>query len=510
MPGPDEELEEEYVAVRNSLLHSVPTLSRFEAHTLQAQRQGSGVSGGSLGSRHSDASDAGIRRSKGRADGTKMEGMAGFKLAGLQAIAANRMQNPHYQRGVGLFDDDQDDESLDGGDDDSEEAIESFDTWLYRWATEWPVYDHGAYSALARIAMQYLGQRTDPADLMKDRHSETAQTQEYILDTDRIMSGTYIREILHGKDGEKVSNPAERMRFALPRFLTEKQALKYTSMVQTDEIALGQDIEFFGAEGSVNMKPGRMTSPYHDMFELRTREFLWKRLRVEQRGSALSCWVLIALSVLSAVESVVILALVGLEARTAGTVHVFNGLVSAIVMFIFGCVGVFSALSFHESLLRFTMTGALWTLSVLTPFLFSTSFDLHEQHQECTPSEANHVSGLGCKTELQRGTTLVVFITLAIIGCFCISYTCSLVIDSINDTTRLTDSLLVLRFFNYRHNLLRNRLDDKFGVQKFGRGGIFRTYHNISPAYASGKGLSMEDTKLGAVDETVDEPIVGR
>eukprot|EP01061_Rhynchopus_euleeides_P045158 TRINITY_DN8018_c0_g1_i2.p1 TRINITY_DN8018_c0_g1~~TRINITY_DN8018_c0_g1_i2.p1 ORF type:complete len:341 (+),score=132.61 TRINITY_DN8018_c0_g1_i2:150-1172(+) len=339
-----------------------------------------------------------------------------------------------------------------------------------------------------------------------------------MLDADRILAGNYLREAKKC-DNEMLKKlrdmqDTESRHISLPRFLTAKQMGKCTDLMRHREVVLWPD----EADEEARKMPMHSNAPYHDMYTIRTREFLWQRLRVEQRDASMSCFILGLLCVFCEIVGIIILGLAASEAAEAVNILNANGIVAACVIIISSLVAGLGAVTYTETLLRMGMTGALWTLSLLTPLLFSTAFDLDQKHEGCTPSQRDYSPGNGCESLLGKSTAFVVFVSIAILLCFCQAYSCSLLVDSINDTTRLTDSLLLLRYFNSRHGVLRSKFDAKemskstsgevrFCTPWFGEGGVFGTYNNMSPAYASSAGLSRESTKLEG--RPSGDPIVG-
>ena len=479
------------------------------------------------------------------------------------------------------------------------------EAWQSDWATRWPVYSHSSYNDLARTIMLRFGSREDIVGSVRSSAgtsagNETAITQQYILDVDRILSGTYLRRVKRkekppaadkaeadagkekdkGKEADKdkdaakeadgdtdkansvgrrphgspTSAPAhaysargssrgggslrlprlgsqkassgrlvERMLnimqadsradkkkaragpdvrvHSLPRYVTPGQGSRYANMRKFSEVAFGRDMVNKKADHSVKMaSPAPACATYCDTLELRTCEFLWERLRTEQRSGAIGCFVLMALSLLATVTASVVMGFAAQsrhETRLSYVIFI-NGLMVGVVQILFGILGLFGAILHQETYIRWTNTGGLLTLALLTVLLFSCCSMIHDTSLTCDPKDwyAADPAGPSCRAETEHFVTLLVFTALSILNSFFIVYTCDLQIDSLNDSTKVQDSLLLLKYFNYRHAILRDRLDATFGVQKFGRGGQYRTFNNISPAYAAAKGLSLEHTKL--------------
>ena len=131
-------------------------------------------------------------------------------------------------------------------------------------------------------------------------------------------------------------------------------------------------------------------------------------------------------------------------------------------------------------------------MSVLTTLLYSEVSYLRENDEECSPAIQNNASTSygGCGKDRDQIIALLFVVAAAVFTSFITSFVCNLVLDSINDNTKLADTLLVFRYFNYRAEKLSVRNAKLFGEAKFGENSQFGTHCNISPAYVCNRRIA--------------------
>ena len=212
--------------------------------------------------------------------------------------------------------------------------------WIY-----WPRYDHDVVSMFRRNIMKLIGEKWGDL-IQRFEEREELISRHYLADATRILSGTNHVFDVQEDDAGDLTHTAE----IIPRFLTEEQELELTDAANHEEVAFGEEVAYQGSEGSLRMGPGDKPSFMGDTFEIRTRSFLWNRLRCEQRCTATTCVILILLCVISFCISVVIFALTVPElnrsqiSRAAGVA----GIASGVVMIGGAIMGILGALQAHE------------------------------------------------------------------------------------------------------------------------------------------------------------------
>eukprot|EP01060_Flectonema_neradi_P037913 TRINITY_DN7790_c0_g1_i2.p1 TRINITY_DN7790_c0_g1~~TRINITY_DN7790_c0_g1_i2.p1 ORF type:complete len:439 (+),score=64.80 TRINITY_DN7790_c0_g1_i2:150-1319(+) len=363
------------------------------------------------------------------------------------------------------------------------------ESWIY-----WPRYDHDVVSMFRRNVMKLIEEKW--GDLVgRFEQSEELISRHYMADTTRILSGTnHIFDVHEDEDTGHLTHTAE----FIPRFLTEEQEQELTDAVNHEEIAFGEEVAYQGSEGSLRMGLGDKSSFMGDAFEIRTRSFLWNRLRCEQRSTATTCVILIMLCIFSIFVSIVILTLTipGSSRSETSRAASVAGIASGTVMIAGSLVGIVGALQAHEVWIRITLASSYWTMAVLTTLLYNEIAYLRENDEECSPAIQDNASTVygDCGSDRDEIIGILFVVGAAVFTSFLVSFVCNLVLDSINDNTKLADTLLIFRYFNYRAQRLSSRNAKLFGKAKFGEGSQFGTHCNISPAYVCNRRIAPEDT----------------
>eukprot|EP01062_Namystynia_karyoxenos_P062516 TRINITY_DN55412_c0_g1_i1.p1 TRINITY_DN55412_c0_g1~~TRINITY_DN55412_c0_g1_i1.p1 ORF type:complete len:467 (+),score=126.26 TRINITY_DN55412_c0_g1_i1:83-1402(+) len=340
---------------------------------------------------------------------------------------------------------------------------------------------------------------------------EDSATAVYLSHQDEILTGTYSVSRFN-EDMEPPTWTAHRC----PRFLTDEQVRTETDAAGSVEFAFGDDICHTEAPGSLHMatgttggKDGRPVTnrlSYNgDIFEIRTRHFLWERMRIEQRDIAGNTFFLLFFLLLEIILGVVIFVMAVPHASGGKRMVFLSGLVSAIVMIGGALCGAAGAAGQNERLIRLFLTGSYWTLSILTTLLYVEFDHYMETENECTASETDASGGAGssgCETTRFEIFLLLVFAVAGLGITFVCNYLCGACLDGMNDLTKIADSTLLLRYFHYRQNVLRNWLMRLCGTrQQFTHSmyhddgvGMLGTFDDISPAVVVA--LGMRDYKF--------------
>jgi len=336
-------------------------------------------------------------------------------------------------------------------------------------------------------------------------------TAAYYRDQEQILAGAYSIERFH-----EDRDPPVWTRHRVPRFLTDAQAEEETDANLHVDIGLGVDVCHREAVGSLRMSVGywepeeghrvkRLTFS-GDMLEIRTRRFLWQRLRIEQRDIATSTFMLILGQVF---EFLLGLAVVGAaipQFRGGEKMVMVASILSGSVMCIGSVLGILGSLSQSKRMIRLFMTGTYWTMSVLTTMLY-IEFDYFSNVENECASNVGDLSGTAsasCNEKKVEVVGLLIVAFLSLLMTFYCNYQCYQVTDSISDLNRVRDNLLISRYFQYRNYLIREDLMRLTGtrrmfgeseknereVDKFQRSyGMLGTYDDISPAMVVALGL---------------------
>eukprot|EP01064_Diplonema_japonicum_P011736 TRINITY_DN1917_c2_g1_i1.p1 TRINITY_DN1917_c2_g1~~TRINITY_DN1917_c2_g1_i1.p1 ORF type:complete len:426 (+),score=46.11 TRINITY_DN1917_c2_g1_i1:69-1280(+) len=385
--------------------------------------------------------------------------------------------------------------------------VSSIDEWRHYWAVEWPVYDYSPLSTIRRDAMSWLKHKySDMTKYLQEK--EDIITETYIEDVDSVLSGMYTVE------GKNTSGKEKEM-LVLPRFLTKEQMRDFTDASDHSEIGFGTDFVHESAFGSLKMNLKGKQEHQGDLFEIITRSFLWRRLREEQRDSATACMVLMGLSLLSLIFGAAIIGLATEELNGGKETILVSGFLSGSVMVTCSIIGFVGALSVDELWIRWHMTSAFFTMTVLTTLVYLQFNHILENEEGCSPSTSDHTSAGGavggdCEAKRTEVSAFLIISAISILNSFFITYTASVLLDAINDSTKLTDSMLLFRYFHYRSLGIQTKLDTDYGLRKFGEDSQLQTFNDISPAYAAARGMHKEDTKLSGVETDENTtPIIG-
>ncbi|KAJ9443955.1 hypothetical protein DIPPA_08363 [Diplonema papillatum] len=369
--------------------------------------------------------------------------------------------------------------------------------WRYLWAVDWKVYDDSVVSAVWRNTMLMVEQLLPSRTRAKNTHKQ-ALSKEYASDAMHILSGCFLTQSTGQPDDDT-------LKFRIPRFLTEDEALRHTDAANHANLPFGSDTIHQNAAGSLNMDGA--SSPATDTFDIRTRSFLWQKLRHAQRNGATACFFLLLLSAFALVLACAILGLASAHIKGGRETIVVPGFVSGTVMLICTVIGIIGALGANETWIRCSLTGAFWTMAVLTTLVYNALSFAYENELVCRPTvDHTSTSAYGsddgvCTEDRANAFALLAISTVGVVNSFFVTFNCSDLLGAINDGEKIQDSLLMMRYFTYRHATLRGPLEKRFGSERFGENGFFGTFNDVSPAYCAMKDIRLAATRLERVHE---------
>eukprot|EP01059_Diplonema_ambulator_P034089 TRINITY_DN7464_c0_g1_i1.p1 TRINITY_DN7464_c0_g1~~TRINITY_DN7464_c0_g1_i1.p1 ORF type:complete len:487 (+),score=154.76 TRINITY_DN7464_c0_g1_i1:63-1523(+) len=197
-----------------------------------------------------------------------------------------------------------------------------------------------------------------------------------------------------------------------------------------------------------------------DKYEVLTWQWMRARLQEENEEIAKHAVRLIPNILLQVACSLGIWALGATEIKGGRVEVVIASFTVGIVCVISSIVGMIGVLAENELYLRMFWIAQLWSLSLLTAFLYVELHHVQANNHACSPSTSD-LSGGNSKGDCGEDTRMIVasiiLCFIEIIFGFMSVYMTTALMDSINDRTSIADGLEVFKYLQFYLNELLRR-----------------------------------------------------